>query len=190
MPRVPPMPRASRRPAWCSACEMKARCFVHPRWVLWCSCFARAAPTGTRRSTRTPRRSGLQICFALEQHLQADLNDSLVVFDDLRNLSELRGIDIVVRQPEIDAVEDVEGLRTELQADPIIHSRHLQQPEIGIEVSRSAQDVGSRVTECPGRTVCKLGRVEPLPNHLAVRAVVAQLRGATADKVRAIGAAP
>ena len=138
----------------------------------------------TRSGDCHPRRL---FGFLLEKYLHTKLDDSLVVIDHLGNLSELRRGQIVVRQPEIHVVEHVEGFRPELEADPLVHRGHLQQPEVGIEVSRSAQDVLAGVTELPGGALNELGRVEPLLNHLAVRAVVAELCALAANEVRAVG---
>src|SRR5207302_9399033 len=80
-------------------------------------------------------------------------------------------------------------LSAKLKADPPVGLDDLQQPEIGVEVPRSAQKVASRVAECSDRIERELGGVEPLLNHLRVGAVVAQLRAAAAQILPAVRAA-
>src|SRR5437660_11348510 len=127
--------------------------------------------------------------FMSKEHLHAQLDNSLALRNHRGDLSELGGRYVAVRQREIDRVEEVERLSAKLNADPPVGLDDLQQPEIGVEVPRSAQKVASRVAECSDRIERELGGVEPLLNHLRVGAVVAQLRAAAAQILPAVRAA-
>src|SRR5207249_147262 len=112
--------------------------------------------------------------FVSKEHLHAQLDNSLAFRNNRGDLSELGRRDVVVRQREIDRVEEVECLSAKLKANPPVRLDDLQQSEIGVEVPRSAQKVASRVAECSNRIESELGRVEPLLNHLRVGAEMIQ----------------
>src|ERR1700722_9658829 len=103
----------------------------------------------------------------LKQELQRQLNNTArLCFGDL---SKRRRTYVVVRQPKVRVVEDVEELRAELDAFRLPNRDVLEQREVPLLQRRSGQDVTARVAELPGLCVrvqlLERFHVEPLLNR-------------------------
>src|SRR5678815_5099556 len=110
----------------------------------------------------------------LERKTQSELN--LAHVPRTANLTECRRrIERGTGIHEIDEVEDVGGLESELEHRPALQRNVPENPEINVANSRSINDVAAGVAVGADRRYGKCGDIEPALDQLFGRAVVIEL---------------
>ena len=115
----------------------------------------------------------------LEVNLRRELDEARIVHR-LRDLPEVRRVNIRTRAEELRVIENVEELRPEFQVDRFREVEELHCRHIGVDEARTPQRSTARVTEL---TLCRIGeaaRVEELVHcptaHLSIAGLVWTVR--------------
>src|SRR5678816_1220869 len=94
-----------------------------------------------------------------EQQLHAKLNMSGIPRGS--NATKRRRPQKIVRQIEVGMIQEIEKLRAQLQVDVFTQSRVLQQRHIHVLISRTIENVSSRVPKSARRRETECSGIEP-----------------------------
>src|SRR6266852_5381674 len=148
----------------------------------------RPQPRPARRNYDAPvhsRRKRSSYGHGLESKLEPKLHDARIVHRRVHR-AKPKGSNIVNRRTELGVVEEIEELRSEIQAHAFPRQRELfDHGEVGVDETRTRDRDAIRVPQPAWCRRNKAGRVDPL-----ILAAVGRVRVATSNPVRPVKIVP